>query len=523
LSLAHPPLRPFAAGDVPALTAAEATRVDGRAIEDVSVPQAVLMENAGRSAAAVLQRLFPEGQVVGIVGAGNNGGDALVLLRTLSAWGRDVRAVLAADRPVADPLLHGWPLPVTRDTDLDDRGWTSLLESASVIVDGLLGTGARGAPRAQQASAIRRVNAARRTVLAMDVPSGIDSTTGAVPGEAVEADVTVAFGAPKLGSLIHPARARVGRLVAVEIAFPPSREGDTSAWVVTPGWAHARLPRRASDTHKKAVGSVLVVAGQPGMGGAAILAAGAAFRAGAGLVRVCTATANREAIHAALPEAIYVDADDAGAVAEALEASDAVAAGPGLGTGAAARALLRSVVEGPPRPTVLDADALNLAARGELDLAALGRGRPLLITPHPGEMRRLLASGAAPPGPAAGAQEGAERFACVALLKGAPSLVAAQGEPLLVDSQGSSDLAVAGMGDALTGVSVGLMGQGLRPRDAAAVALFLSGRAARLAGRGAGLVPSDVIRWIPEALAERGEGVSDLELPFVVFDADPAR
>ncbi|HUF75451.1 MAG TPA: NAD(P)H-hydrate dehydratase [Longimicrobiales bacterium] len=529
MSPAHPPLRPFGRGVVPAPTAAESVELDRRAIEDQGVPQSVLMENAGRSAAAVLGRLFAPGPVVGVVGSGNNGGDALVLLRTLRAWGREVHAVLAADRPPGeDPLLHGWSLPITRDAELDGDGWSRLLGSAAVVVDGVLGTGVRGEPRERQAATIRHVNGSGRPVLALDVPSGIDATTGAVPGEAVAADVTVAFGAPKLGSLLHPARARVGRLVAVEIAFPPWQNGEAGALIATPAWVRARLPRRGSDTHKKAVGCVLVIAGQPGMGGAAILTAKAAFRAGAGLVRVCSAPENRAAVQSALPEAIYVDGSDAGALEAALAESDAVAAGPGLGTGEAAERFLAAVAGGPRVPAVLDADALNAAAAGALDLAALGDGRPLLITPHPGEMSRLLEPGAGsrasePGDPAARARAAAERFACAVLLKGAPSVVAAPGAPLLVDTQSSSDLAVAGMGDALTGVCAALLAQGLGPRESGAAGLYLSGRAARLAGRGAGLVPSDVIRWLPEAMAEEADPVSDLDLPFVVFDADAAR
>ena len=528
MSRAQPPLRPFARGDVRAPSADQAVALDRRAIDEVGVSQPVLMENAGRSAAAVLERTFPQGPVVGVVGSGNNGGDALVLLRTLGAWGREAQAVLVADRPADDPLLHGWPVPTTTDAELDEKGWTSLLGGAAVVVDGVLGTGVKGAPRERQAAAIRRINACGRPVLAIDVPSGIDASTGAVPGEAVEADVTVAFGAPKLGTLLHPARARTGRLVAVEIAFPPWGAEESCARVVTPSWAHARLPRRGSDTHKKAVGSVLVVAGQPGMAGAAILAGKAAFRAGAGLVRVCSAPENRAAVHAALAEAIFVDGSDAAALAAALAESDAVAAGPGLGTGSTGGALLAAVVEGAHRPTVLDADALNIAAAGRLDLAGLAASRPVLVTPHPGEMGRLLEAGEpARPSeaahPEARARAAAERFGCAVLLKGAPSVVAAPGEALLVDSQSTSDLAVAGMGDALTGVCAALMAQGLGPREAGAVGLFVTGRAARIAGRGAGLVPSDVIRWLPDALTERGDGMTDLDLPFVIFDADRAR
>jgi hydroxyethylthiazole kinase-like uncharacterized protein yjeF len=521
MSASSPPLRPFGRIDVPAPTGPESAELDRRAIEDVGVSQAVLMENAGRAAAAVLQRLYPKGRVVGLIGAGNNGGDALVVLRTLLSWGREARGILVADREADDPLLHGWDLPLLVDTDLDDGAWQSEMATSAVVVDGVLGTGIRGAPRERQAEVIRRLSEAGRPVLAIDMPSGVDATTGAVPGEAVRADVTVAFGAPKLGTLFHPARAHTGRLVAAEIGFSPWESGDISALVATPDWARSRLPRRHTDTHKKAVGSVLIAAGGAGMAGAAILAARAAFRSGAGLVRICSVPENRSAIQAALPEAIYVDASDAAAVEAAREESDAVAAGPGLGTAVAAVDLLSLVLEGPGRPTVLDADALNLAASGALNLLDIAERMPLLITPHLGEMARLLGPGDADP--ATSARAAAERFSCSVLLKGAPSVVSSPHGGLLVDTQTSSDMAVAGMGDALTGVCGSFMAQGLDPSTAAAVGLYCTGRSARLAGRGAALTPSDVIRWLPHAIGEDAEGVSDLDLPFVIYDADRAR
>lgn len=516
--MAHPPIRPFSRGPVPAPTGEESVALDRYAIDDVGVPQSVLMENAGRSAAAVLQRVHPSGRVLGFVGAGNNGGDALVLLRTLRAWGRDVRAVLVADREEPEPLLHGWAVPCVSDQELDDAGWAAELAAADVLVDGMLGTGVRGAPRERQADAIRRLNDAGRPVVAIDVPSGIDATTGEVPGAAVRADLTVTFGAPKLGALLGPARELAGRVVAVEIGFSPWDADATAASLSTPEWARSALPRRSADTHKNAVGSVLVVAGGVGMAGAAILTARSAYRSGVGLVRLCSVPENRSAMQAALPEAIFVDASDAEAVEAALEDSDAVAAGPGLGTAMAAVDVLVAVTGGPSRPTVLDADALNLAAAGAVDLARIAEHRPLLITPHPGEMARLIGSSK---GDRAGdARAAAEQFSCTVLLKGAPSLVASPDGHLWVDTQASSDLAVAGMGDTLTGVCGSLLAQGLQPATAAAVALYCSGRAAHLAGRGAALTPSDVVRWLPEALTEEGHAVSDLDLPFVVFDAD---
>ena len=505
-----------------AATGPESIAFDARAIDEFGVPQPVLMENAGRAAAIVLQRLFPRGPVLGVIGAGNNGGDALVLLRTLKSWGREVMAVVVADRDLDDPLLHGWTFPALRDVDADDAQWAEWASSSSVLVDGVLGTGVQGKPRDRQAEAIRRINGGGRPVLAIDVPSGVNATSGAVLGEAVRADVTVAFGAPKLGCLLHPARAMVGRHIAVEIGFPLLSESDAGARLVTPRWAQDLLPSRSTDTHKNAVGRALVVAGGSGMAGAAVLAARGAFRAGAGLVRVGSIPENREVIQAAVPEAIYVDVTDADALESAWTRSDAVAVGPGLGTDSVARSAVEFVAQATPLPTLLDADALNIAAAGGLDLGSLSASRPVLITPHPGEMSRLLpdASGADRVGLVRGASE---RFSCAVLLKGAPSLVCSSDGHLRVDAQGTSDLAVAGMGDALTGICVGLMAQGLVPADAGAVGLYLSGRAAHLAGRGAGLTPPDVLRWLPDALQERGDSVSDLDMPFVTFDADAAR
>ncbi len=518
-----PLLRPFGRAHVAVPTGEEAAAFDRRAIEALGVPQSVLMENAGRSAAQVLQRFFPTGPVVGLVGSGNNGGDALVLLRTLAAWGRDVTAVFVAERASPEALTHGWPVRCVDDRSLTSGAhWAAQLSPAAVLVDGILGTGALGEPRPRQAGAIRRINHSGRPVLALDVPSGVDAGTGEVAGEAVRADVTVSFGAPKVGVLLHPGRARAGRVVAVEIGFPPMSAGDAGAWAVTPAWTQEHLPGRGLDTHKNAVGRLLVVAGRPGMAGAAVLAVRAAFRAGAGLVQVASHPSNRTVLQSAVPEAIFVDPEEGRALEDALAHASAVAVGPGLGTDGSAEALLERVLAVPGPPLVADADALNLLAAGRPRPAADAfRGRRVLVTPHPGEMGRLLPG--AEGGRVAVARAAAIAFGCAVVLKGAPSLVAAPGEPVLVDLQGSSDLAVAGMGDVLTGVCGSLAAQGCGPRDAGAVGLYLTGRAAAVAGLGRALTPGDVVRWLPQALSERGAGASDLELPFVLLDLDPAR
>jgi NAD(P)H-hydrate epimerase len=519
------PLRPYGRRLVPIPTGEESAAFDRWAIDQLGVPQTTLMENAGRGAARVVDHLYPAGDVVGVVGTGNNGGDALVALRALAEGGRTVRAIIVGDREGPELLLHGWPLERTRDPEGPGNGWT-WLSSAAVILDGLLGTGVRGAPRARQAAAIREVNACGRPVVALDVPSGVNADDGTAPGEAIRADVTVAFGWPKLGTLLHPGRAHAGRLVALDIGFPPSEDGRFGCRLVTPAWASTMHPARHLDTHKKAVGVLLLLAGGAGMAGAAVLAARAAQRAGAGLVRIASAAENRTILQTAVPGAIFVDGSEDSALEAALEDSTAVAAGPGLGQDDWARGVLARTLGRGEAPLLLDADALNLVARGAVaPLHELASERPLLVTPHPGEMARLAPEwktslGA---GRVNAAREWATRTGAVLLLKGSPSLVASRGRPVLVDAMGSSDLATAGVGDVLSGAAGAFLAQGLPPRTAAALALYACGRAARLANRGRGLISDDLVEQLSTALAETGPGNTDLDPFGLVLDLDPAR
>lgn len=517
--------RRFGKAVVRAPTAAQAARYDRISIDERGVPEAALMENAGRQAALIIDRLFPEGPVVALVGSGNNGGDALVCLRALAAWGRRVSAVLVGNRPETDPVLHGWDLSASvfdpgrpgAEEQLDRR-----LEPAAVLVDGLLGTGIRGAPRARQAGAIRAANRAHGAVVALDAPSGVDGTSGDVPGTAIQADVTIAFGWPKLGTLMHPGRQHCGRIVAVEIGFPPANDKQW-AQLITPGWASGVLPGRAAVTHKNAVGAIAIVAGSA-MPGAAVLAARSAFRCGAGLVRVCASLRAREVV-AEVPEAIFVDARNRDALGAAVEQSDAVALGPGIGTDGEAAAQVEAVLAARgDRPAVIDADALTLLACGAGGGPGAVGGGGIVVTPHPGEMARLVgASTTDVQGDRVGT---ARRFAAahgvVTLLKGAPSLVAEPGGGLLVSTHETpSALAVAGMGDVLTGAIGACLAQGVDPVAAAGLALHVTGAAASLDGGGASLMPSDVVEAIPaalSALSHPGREDTDLPFPFVTFD-----
>jgi NAD(P)H-hydrate epimerase len=501
----------FGAGGAPLLTADEMREWDRHAIQERGIPERVLMEAAGRAAAEVVHALYPEGRVVAAVGGGNNGGDALVLLRTLAARGRRVAAVQAGGSLPDRALLHDWELEVLPASDAE-----AAFRGAGLVVDGILGTGAKGAPRAPAAAVIEAMNACGCPVVALDGPSGVDMTTGRAEGAAVRAAVTITFGAPKRGLLLFPGRELAGRVVAVEIGFPPLAPGAAGARVVTDAWVRARLPRVPANAHKGTMGTVCVVAGRSGVGGAAVMAAMGALRAGAGMVRVVSHADNRTVLQQAVPEALYTDRDSA-EVDDALSKAGAIVAGPGMGTGDADLDFLRRVAMAGDAPLLLDADAVTLLARSP-ELRGEIR-RPLLLTPHPGEASRLL--GQSVPeitaDPFAAAAAIAARFDCAVILKGAPSLIAAPGEPTLASVAGHSGIATGGMGDTLSGVAGALLGMGCTPREAAAIGLFLCGRAAEIAGQWRSLLPRDVDAALPDAYASL-ERPARQDLPAVVFD-----
>ncbi|CAN5614809.1 bifunctional ADP-dependent NAD(P)H-hydrate dehydratase/NAD(P)H-hydrate epimerase [soil metagenome] len=504
---------------VPLVTPAGAAEADRLAQTRFGVPERVLMENAGSAAALVLQRLYPDGRVVGIAGSGNNGGDLLVMLRTLHGWGRDVCMIPIGSTAPDAALAHAAQIPtVTQDADA-----RTSLAHADVVVDGMLGTGADGAPRGRVAEWIGLLNATPRPVLALDLPSGVDAGTGHVDGVAVRADATVCFGWPKLGLMLQPARAHCGHIYAVEIGFPAGCLEPT-AWAITPGLVRDRLRERAPDAHKGSAGRLLALAGSDGMAGAAALTVGAALRAGAGLVRVASTPGNRAILQTLVPEATFLDA--ASIERDDVEPMHAVVAGTGLGTRPAAAAALARVLElTGDTPLLLDADALNILARDDGALATLGAGRALIITPHARELHRLTGTPIDEilADPVGAARAAAAAFHCIVLLKGQPSLVAAEDGTMFVNTTGSSDTAAAGMGDQLAGTIAALLAGAAEPLDAAVIGLFLSGRAADLAARGRALSPRDVTECMHDAFARPGTTEPVLDLPFIEFSQPPRR
>lgn len=442
------------------------------------------MSNAARALALVTHSLHPDGRIVGVAGSGHNGGDTRLALQTLSAWGRETAILDAASDDVDSAALF----------------------SASVILDGIFGTGMRGEPRMRARHWINAMNAAARPIIAVDLPSAF----------AVAAHVTVTFGFPKLEMLFPPNRQCCGRIICVEMGFPPLPYH--SAQLITPAWAAAHLPERAPNANKGTSGRLLLVAGSSGMAGAAVIAGRAAARSGAGLVRIVSTADNREIIQRSVPQATFFDHQSYDSTA-----ISAVVAGPGLGPNA--RDLIDDVVKKIPRvPMVLDADGLN-AFEGNLEhLKQIAGERPLVLTPHPKELSRLIGVSVKDivSDPARHAHHTAQELGAVVLLKGQPSVVASREEPTLINTTGSSDVAVAGMGDQLSGVIGAFVAAGGNAREATAAALFFAGRAADIANLGRALTPDDVTDALPRAFVQPGGASSPLRFPFITFD-QPAR
>jgi NAD(P)H-hydrate epimerase len=347
--------------------------------------------------------------------------------------------------------------------------------------------------------------------VAVDIPSGVDGRTGAVPGVAVRAVATVTFGARKPGLVLHPGAGCAGRIRVADIGFPRDLVR-SDLWLMEHRDAAALAPRRAASGHKRSSGVVLVVAGSRDMTGAPVLAASAAYRAGAGLVSVALPESARAAVQSTLIEATFepLPETEDGGVSEAawpqlekrLADVDAVAVGPGLGRSAETLDVVRRIVAAAPAPVVLDADGL-FAFAGQLPRLAERRAG-LIVTPHAGEFGRLLGTSAeeATDDRIERARRAAADARCAVLLKGAPTLVAEPGGRVRINATGGSALSTAGTGDVLTGAVVALLARGLAPEDAGALGAYVHGLAGDLAAlhTGEGTTASDVAAALPQAL-----------------------
>ena len=504
-------------------TSEEMAALDRRAAEEFGVPTVTLMEAAGRQVAEAAARMT-EGaspRVVIVAGKGNNGGDGLVAARALmAAGGRVTVLLLARDADVtgdAGVNLHIARRAGVEISNLDSTavpGLRGTLANADLVIDAIFGTGFHGPIVGLAAKAIDAINASGRPVLAVDIPSGVNGDTGAVEGPAVRATTTVTLGLPKTGLALHPGADFAGRVWVADVGHP-KRLIDSAGirtTLVTQAMVDGAVPLRRPDTHKGTYGRVLVVAGAVGYSGAAVLSTLGALRAGAGLVTVGVPFAIYPIVASAVIEGMPVPlADEDGALAAAAAeqirdlaaAADVVACGPGLSRLPGPHAVVRRLLAECTRPLVLDADALTCLAGSTADL--LNAKAPVVLTPHPGEMARLIDTS-----PADVQRHrlqvtrvAAERFRAVVVLKGARTVVADPAGEAFVIPTGNPAMATGGMGDVLTGAIAALIGQGLPPIAAAWAGAYLHGLAGDLAAlaRGpAGILAREVADHLPRAL-----------------------
>jgi ADP-dependent NAD(P)H-hydrate dehydratase / NAD(P)H-hydrate epimerase len=427
-----------------------------------SIPE--LMERAGAAVARETLLAFPGARSFACVcGGGSNGGDGRVAARVLREAGH-----------VADE--------------------TEDVEGYDVIVDALFGTGFHDAPRPQAAELIERLNAAAAPVVSVDVPSGVDASTGEIAGAAVKADLTVTFHAPKVGLAIAPGRFRAGRVVVADIGL---ENASTELLRATPALLGS-IPQRSPGDSKYTAGSVLVVGGQPGMTSAACLAAMAAFRADAGYVALAVPEASLPTAEVLALEPVKIPWRDESAIdilRGAAERTTALALGPGLGRSPERTALVRRLLEELDLPAVVDADAL-------FELEPLDRNAPTVLTPHAGELGRLLGRDSewVDAHRLDAVREAAERFRAIVLLKGTDTLVASPDGRTVVSDYGPPSLATAGTGDVLTGVVAAFLSKGVDAATAATAAAVAHGLAGAAAETQSGLVASDLLALLPTVL-----------------------
>ncbi len=507
------------------LTAAQMREADRRTIDDVGIPSAVLMENAGRQVVAAMAPLLEPGdrRVAVVCGKGNNGGDGFVVARVLEAKGVESCVYLLAPTSEIEGdaranllALDAVGVPVVDVSD--PHAWTAHLAeigACDVVVDALFGTGLTRPLKGHWRTVVCDLNASNVPIVAVDLPSGLSADTARVIGDAIDATLTVTLGGLKLPLVVTPAASQTGDVVVADIGIPDTviRALDGPRLdIITREWARDLVVPRSDDLHKGECGRILIVAGSSGKTGAAALAALGALRSGAGLVTVATPRACQSVVSAMLPEYMTLGLDDTadGMVsADAVDAilaerCDVLAVGPGLGEGAGVRALVRALVERATMPLVLDADGLNAFA-DDAD-ALVGRdGRDLVITPHPGEMARLI--GVTVDHVQTHRVEVAREFAATrglyVVLKGARSVVATPEGAVLINMTGNPGMATGGTGDVLTGVVAAWLAQVLDAQAACALGVCLHGLAGDLAAAEqgeVGLIASDVGDYLGAAV-----------------------
>lgn len=516
------------------VTAAEMRQIDQDTIEGIGIPGIVLMETAGSAIVRTIEQHYPTCQRIGIfAGKGNNGGDGIVIARQLAHAGRDVHLFLVSPQEsftgeAQTNLQIANNLGLRIEEILTEAGFygtgtvPTTLVSCELLVDAIFGTGLRGTVRAPIATIINAINRLPTPILSVDLPSGLDADTGHPLGTCIQADRTVTIGLPKRGLLMHPGAELTGKLEVADIGFPAQvvDAQDIKVNWTTAAQASQWMPRRPPSSHKGSYGRVLVIAGSTGMTGAAALASEAALRAGAGLVTLATPKHLNPILEGLLPEVMTLPLPetDAGSLAAsatstilefAEKTKSILAIGPGLSQHPETVSLVHQLIRENREQTldlrmVIDADGLNALAQAKETLSLLNSDA--VLTPHPGELARLTSTSV----PTLEkdrintAQQFVSEHGVTLVFKGAPTVTSDPNGNLWVNSTGNPGMATGGMGDVLTGVTAGLMAQGISSESAAALGVYLHGLAGDIAAERSGmhgLIASDVLKAVPQVVS----------------------
>jgi len=512
----HPP-----AHTMKVLSSEEIQALDRQAIDEYGIPGHSLMEYAGMlTVKAVRERWRVEKMsILVLCGKGNNGGDGFVIGRHLHWLGATVWVILAGDPESlkgdalahynlllksgvkAEPLIDEAQIPLLKN----------LFRSCELIIDALFGTGLRNDVQGMPASLIHLANTSGKHIVAVDIPSGVDGTTGHVRGEAVRADLTVTMGLPKTGHMVFPGASQCGDLVVADIGFPPDLLEQPSCKRFLPSFESYRswIPSREKNAHKGSAGKVLFLAGSRGYTGAAALASESALRTGAGFATLAIQESLNSIMEEKLTEVVTLPFPDLVSqeamkkadtiIMKALEKCTAMAIGPGTGRSSPAQKLMKNIVRKARVPLVLDADALMP------DIVREHAGRAVILTPHPGEMARLLqiSAGEVLATPIECAIKCAALYRAIVVLKGAHSIIATRDGEIYFNLSGNEGMASAGMGDVLTGIIGSLLAQGLEDWKAAVLGVFIHGAAGDMSARGKGrrgILASDLMSRVPEVM-----------------------
>ena len=497
--------------------------IDRTTITGAGVPSLTLMENAGNAIAQLALKWSshnPIKRFVVICGKGNNGGDGLVAGRELHQAGAEVEVLLvgtasdlSTDSAINYQRAQEAGVKIAEAANLSQI--TKACSDVELIIDALLGTGVSGEVSGATADAISAINALGKRVLSVDVPSGIDADTGAIFGVAIRAEATVTMGIPKLGLMLGAGTEHAGRVHVVDIGFPDSivEQSPAAAQILTPLEVCALLPTRPRAAHKGDFGRVLVVAGSVGMTGAAALCSEAVLRAGAGLVYLAIPASLNDILESKVTEVITKPMPETarrtlaiGSVEPIKEMAvlcQVVVIGPGLSLDPETQQVVYRLLRELKQPLVVDADALTALARSSNIASEIAT--PVIWTPHPGELARLLSitSEEVQADRMSAISRGQALLGGVVVLKGAHTLIADETNLVAINTTGNQGMATGGTGDVLTGMIAGLLAQGLSPFDAARLSVYLHGHAGDLAAEelsDLAMIAGDVLAHVPFAI-----------------------